>query len=281
MKKFISGLYINNPNYQISLKMKLTSLLLIVTLFQLHANESFSQNEKISLDMEQVTIKSVLNEIELNTDFKFLYEKSVFQIDRIVSLSVKKKKISEVLNSLFKNSNVSIVFIEEQIHIKPNDESIPSKKEEAINIDKVQQIEISGTVTDENGQPLPGASIIIKGTTTGTETDFDGKFSLEIPEGSNYIVVSFIGFKTVEIAIGEQTSFNIQLEEDAAQLDNVVVVGSRGKPRTVFDSPVPIDNIKLSELTNTGKGVLDQQLMLKVPSYNSTQQPISDAAAQF
>ena len=130
--------------------------------------------------------------------------------------------------------------------------------------------------------PLSGANVLLKGTTIGTQADFDGKFTLAFPDdNSNILVISYIGYKTVEIDITGKTSIEIILPEDASQLDSVVLVGSRGKPRTSFDSPVPVDNIKVTELTQTGKGVLDQQLMFKVPSYNSTEQPISDAAAHF
>ena len=130
--------------------------------------------------------------------------------------------------------------------------------------------------------PLSGANVLLKGTTIGTQADFDGKFTLAFPDdNSNILVISYLGYKTVEIDITGKTSIEIILPEDASQLDSVVLVGSRGKPRTSFDSPVPVDNIKVTELTQTGKGVLDQQLMFKVPSYNSTEQPISDAAAHF
>lgn len=145
----------------------------------------------------------------------------------------------------------------------------------------LQEREVSGTVRDNTGTPLPGATILVKGTNTGVQTDFDGKFILTIPEGKNILEISFISYKTKEVDVSNKKNIDVQLEEAAARLDDVVIVGSRGKPRTSFDSPVPVDNISTSELKQTGKGVLDQQLMYKVPSYNSTEQPVSDAAAHF
>lgn len=145
----------------------------------------------------------------------------------------------------------------------------------------MQEQEVTGIVRDNTGAPLPGATILVKGTNTGVQTDFDGKFSLMLPEGKNIIVISFISFKNKEVDVSKTKNIDVQLEEAAARLDDVVIIGSRGKPRTSFDSPVPVDNIQTSELKQTGKGVLDQQLMAKVPSYNSTEQPVSDAAAHF
>lgn len=149
------------------------------------------------------------------------------------------------------------------------------------NYNPYQEREVSGIVRDNTGTPLPGATILVKGTNVGVQTDFDGKFSLMLPEGKNIIAISFISFKTKEVDVSKDKTVDVQLEEAAARLDDVIVVGSRGKPRTSFDSPVPVDNISTSELKQTGKGVLDQQLMAKVPSYNSTEQPVSDAAAHF
>ncbi|APG61390.1 ferric enterobactin receptor [Christiangramia salexigens] len=145
----------------------------------------------------------------------------------------------------------------------------------------VQEREVTGVVKDNTGMPLPGANVLVKGTTVGTQTDFDGKFSLMVPAGSNIIEISFISFETKQIDVTGKDNIEVQLAPSAARLDDVVIVGSRGKPRTSFDSPVPVDNLQTGELEQTGKGVLDQQLMHKVPSYTSTQQPISDAAAHF
>lgn len=145
----------------------------------------------------------------------------------------------------------------------------------------IQEREVTGTVRDNTGTPLPGANVLVKGTNVGTQTDFDGKFTLTLPVGKNIIEISFISFKAKEIDVTNKKDIDVQLEEAAARLDDVVIVGSRGKPRTSFDSPVPVDNLQTAELKQTGKGVLDQQLMAKVPSYNSTEQPVSDAGAHF
>ena len=140
---------------------------------------------------------------------------------------------------------------------------------------------INGKVTDKSGISLPYMNVIEKGTKNGATTNDSGEFSITVKKIPTILVVSSLGFISQEINISSESYVTIVVQEDNVSLDEIVVVGSRGKPRTAFDSPVPIDNIKISELAQTGKGVLDQQLMFKVPSYNSTQQPVSDAAAHF
>ena len=140
---------------------------------------------------------------------------------------------------------------------------------------------INGKVTDASATTLPYMNVVEKGTKNGATTNVSGEFSITVKKIPTILVVSSLGFISQEVKITSKSYVTIVVKEDNVSLDEIVVVGSRGKPRTAFDSPVPIDNIKISELAQTGKGVLDQQLMLKVPSYNSTQQPVSDAGAHF
>ncbi len=137
---------------------------------------------------------------------------------------------------------------------------------------------VTGTVTDDSSQPLPGVSIIIKGTSTGTTSDFDGKYSISASNG-DVLVFSYVGFDTQEVTVSGNT-VNVIMQAGVA-LDEIILVGNRAKPRTILDSPVPIDNISVSELRNTGQPTVDKMLAYKVPSFNSTNQTISDATAHF
>ncbi|MGK0391361.1 MAG: iron complex outermembrane receptor protein [Maribacter sp.] len=138
---------------------------------------------------------------------------------------------------------------------------------------------VTGVLMDTDDEPLIGASATVKGTETGTITDIDGKFSLSANQG-DVLVFSYTGFTTQEVTVTDSNPLTVILSEGVG-LDAVTVLGSRGKPRTAYDAPVPVDNISASTLEASGKGVLDQQLMFKVPSYSATEQPISDAAAHF
>jgi len=139
--------------------------------------------------------------------------------------------------------------------------------------------EVSGVVKDVSGETLIGATVSLLNSNVGTVTDFDGNFSI-IADNGAILRVSYTGYNSKDVIVNGSAPLEIILEE-GVNLDEITVVGSRGKPRTSYDAPVPVDNIDARTLEQSGKGVLDQQLMFKVPSYNSTEQPISDAAAHF
>jgi len=141
------------------------------------------------------------------------------------------------------------------------------------------QNSISGTVTDSDNQPLPGASVIEKGTTNGTTTDFSGNYTLSVGDDAT-LIISFVGYKTKEVAVNGQSVVNVQLASDQ-ELDEVVITGNRAKPRTILDSPVPIDNIDVKELENSGNPTIERMLTFKVPSFNAQNQAISDATAHY
>jgi iron complex outermembrane receptor protein len=140
---------------------------------------------------------------------------------------------------------------------------------------------ISGTVTEaSNNTALSGANVLVKGTMTGTITDFDGKFTLTVDALPVTLVVSSLGSKTTEFEVSSTQSVTIALAAGVS-LDEVVVVGNRSKPRTVLTSLVPIDNISVGELKSSGQPTVDKMLTYRVPSFNSTNQTISDATAHF
>lgn len=127
---------------------------------------------------------------------------------------------------------------------------------------------------------MAGANVLIAGTTTGTATNLNGRFSLSVASFPVTVTVSFIGFDAKDVTITSATEVSIMLSAGIS-MDDVVVVGSRANPRTVIDSPVPIDNIKAAELLSTGQLSFDKMLAYSVPSFNSSQQAVSDATAHF
>ncbi|MFS4454940.1 TonB-dependent receptor [Maribacter sp. 2304DJ31-5] len=206
------------------LKMKLTLFVAVVSLFQLKANNSHSRSTKLSVEMDKVTVNDAIREIESLSEFKFLHNRKDVNLDRIVSVKAKKKRISSILSEVFSNTNVGFEVLNKQIILRKKDVisamKIPNPPKETLD-----QLTISGTVSDTNGQPLPGASIVVKGAVNGTQTDFDGNFSIEVTDENAVLVVSYIGFASQEIEIGQQRVIAIVLTENAAGLDEVVVVG--------------------------------------------------------
>lgn len=140
---------------------------------------------------------------------------------------------------------------------------------------------IKGKVTDKSGGALPFMNVLVKGTTNGVTTNDSGEFSLNVKNLPVTIVVSSIGFKTKQVNVTSNSYLTIVIEEGNEGLDEVVVTGNRTKPRTILDSPVPIDNINVAELKNSGQPTLDLMLTFKVPSFNSQNQAISDATAHY
>jgi iron complex outermembrane recepter protein len=138
---------------------------------------------------------------------------------------------------------------------------------------------ITGVVTDsETNDPIPGAAVIIRGTTRGTSTDGGGRFSLQAKPG-DVLTISFLGYSSVTLNVTAETEYAVTLTASMEQLSEVVVVGSRNQNRTVVDSPVPIDVINASQLANTlGKVEINQILQYAAPSFNATKQSGSDGA---
>ena len=144
------------------------------------------------------------------------------------------------------------------------------------------QSSVSGKIVDSDGLGLVAASIIETGTTNGTYSDGDGNFTLNLKSVPTNITITFLGFNTETRDITKTTSdLVITLNEEGTYLDELIVIGTRGKPRTALDSPVPIDNIKVGELRASGKPIIERMLTFKVPSFNSQNQAISDATAHY
>ena len=140
---------------------------------------------------------------------------------------------------------------------------------------------ITGTITEaSSSNPLPGANVIIKGTSNGTTSDFDGNFTINVDEFPATLVITSVGYTSQEVSVDSAQSLSISMQ-DGVSLDEIILVGNRAKPRTILNSPVPIDNFGVEELRSTGQPTVDKMLTYKVPSFNSSTQTISDATAHF
>jgi len=149
----------------------------------------------------------------------------------------------------------------------------------AANAVYLQARQISGRITDVmTSEPVVGATIIIKGTTRGTSSDAEGKFTLEASTG-DVLEITFLGYQFTSLTVTAENNYNITMEEDLKQLSEVVVVGSRNQNRTILESPVPIDVINVSSLASTlGKVEINQILQYAAPSFNATKQSGADGA---
>jgi len=251
------------------LKAKLSILLTFMLFFQLSASSILTQN-KVVLDYEKAPLKNVLQDIKSQTGYRFFYNVNEINDTKKVSIKAQQEPLLTVLNRLSEAGNFAYAIHDKQIVLTKNTLAKPSSN-------VPEQTEIQGTVKDENGESLAGANILVKGTTIGTQADFDGNFSLEVPNDSDTLVVSFLGYSTIEIAIAGRSFIDIVLKENAAQLDDVVIVGSRNPNRTATETTVPVDVIDISTIANQGPQVSVNQILNYVaPSFTSQSQTVSD-----
>ncbi|EIJ38534.1 TonB-linked outer membrane protein, SusC/RagA family [Galbibacter orientalis DSM 19592] len=231
------------------LKMKLSLLFLVTTIFTIQANNSYSQKTKISLEAKNNSISEVLDEIESTTKFRFIFSTNDIDLDRKISAVFKKAPITDVLTILFKNENVTYEILDRKILLKKEKKNVEDYIKAPRNAIKKYQFEVSGSVFDGLGTPLPGANVLEKGTSNGTQTDFDGNFSLSLSSENAVLVISYIGFTTKEVPVNGQTNLKITIEESAAALDEVVVIGyGTLKKRDVTGS---IGSLKMNETLNS------------------------------
>lgn len=202
---------------QILKKMKLTVLLLTLAILSSYATDSYSQAARLTLNMENSTIGNVLKAIEDQSEFRFFYSGAV-NTDTKASVSVSDKNVMETLDELFRGSGIRYEIYGRQIALLAGKEtSLPSGVQ--------QSGAITGKVTDRTGTPLPGVTVVIKGTTTGTITDNNGNFAIGNIKPNTVLVFSFVGMRTQEIPTEGRTTLTLILDEETIGVDEVVVVG--------------------------------------------------------
>ncbi len=214
--------YCKGINKILLLSMRILTLLLCIGLTSMYANPTIAQT-KIDVTLENASFKDLFNEIEAKSEFLIFYKDDVLEASKKVNINLKKTTIPEILDRAFQNTDLIYSVLDRQIIVKRKI-LIPVK----IGTDNSviqQQFQVSGKITDADGTPLPGTNIVEKGTTNGVTADFDGNFSIAIEDENGTLVISYIGFASKEVAVNGQTALNISLEESAAGLDEVVVVG--------------------------------------------------------
>lgn len=249
-----SGRYcFKNPRFkQIFRIMRISTFLLMVCVFCSYAGNAHSQNAKVSIHMNNVKLDKILNEIENQTDYLFIYNNQV-DINKITSVKVKNEAVAQVLDRILSGTGINYEL--EGTHIILTTEAIKDLHAQQ------QAKTVTGTVTDVSGEPIIGANIRIKGTTTGTITDIDGNFSIEA-EPQSVIEVSYIGYLTQETVINNQKSIRFLLKEDTKTLDEVVVIGYGVQKKA--DLTGSVANINTEKLNTQSNANIGQALQGKI-----------------
>ncbi len=210
---------------KIFLKMKLLTILLLSVVAVSAANNTYSQQTKFNLKLAEVSVQTVFDEIEKNSEFILLYDENDVDVNRKVNVTVENETVESILNQVFNGTKNVYKIYDRQIVILEDENVKLSIKKDSTPESEQQKKTITGKVSDKNGEPLPGVTVIVKGTTIGITTDFDGNYTLEVPADAQVLSFSFVGMTTQEIEIGGQTQISIVLEEENVGLDEVVVVG--------------------------------------------------------
>jgi len=252
----------NSPGVRkMLLCMKLTLVISLVAVFQTWAAVSYSQTTTLSLNLKNATVQTVLQQVEDQSEFYFLYSRSLIDVDRTIDVQLKDAKITEVLNNLFSGTDVAYKVDGRQI--------VLSRKSESSTSDMQQQKSVSGKVTDSSGEPLPGVSVVVKGTTTGIITDMDGKYTIQkIPENAT-LQFSFVGMKSQELAVGNQTTINVVLADETIGLEEVVAVGYGTVKKS--DLTGSVTSIKRDDLNQGAISSVDQAMQGRIAGVQISQ----------
>ena len=211
--------------YQFFRKMKLTILIVTVSILSCLSAETYSQTTKLTITENNSTLLNVLRAIESQSEFKFFYNEKV-DVNKQVSVEVNQKSITEILDKVLSSTSIKYKVLGRQIALYDKNEMEPFISEQ-------QGRKVTGKVTDSSGASLPGVSVVVKGTSTGVITDNSGNFTLtNIPENGKTITFSFIGMKPVTTDINGRDQINVVLETEIMGVDEVVVTALGIKKET-------------------------------------------------
>jgi TonB-linked SusC/RagA family outer membrane protein len=248
--------FFSNPSiYKLILMSKITFILFFVGLLQVSA-ASYAQMTKLNLKLTNVSIEEVFERIEAQSEFRFFYDNSQVDLKQKVSVDITNQKVEEVLNDVFKNTNFTYEVMDRHILVTTKG-TVPA----TVNQDVTK---VTGTVTNASDkEPIPGVTVVVKGTTTGTITDINGKYSLNIPAGGKIISFSFIGMTTEEVQIGSQSVINVTLKEMIVGVDEVVVIGYGTVKKSDLTGSVAVVSTK--DLTMNPSSSAAQSLQGRAP----------------
>lgn len=216
MKKKLMRVWRVNPLAQkILLTMRLTLFLMVLSVFSAFSG-TYAQKTKLNLKVQNGQVKEVLNEIENQSEFFFMYDNKQVDVERKVNMEVSAMSIDQVLQRLFEGTGTNYKVINRQILLFTENQNSTFTQQTA---------KVSGKVTDLSGAPVPGVSVVVKGSTNGTLTDVDGSYVLSGVPVNASLQFSFIGMKLQEIPVAGKTVINVKLEEETIGIEEVIAIG--------------------------------------------------------
>ena len=222
--------------------MRIAQIFILIGFLQTIAFNAYSQGITLTLNFSDTELFHIFEQIENETGFYFLYDENLVDDKQKTSINIKNQELNEVLSELFTSTDIRFTIIDKKILLSPIDNTDGQPYPESGKT-------ITGTITDENGQKLPGASVSIKGTAIGTISDINGNFSITNSPENAVLVFTFLGKETQEIAFSNQSSLTISLPESTFGLEEVVTVGyGTQSKKTVSGSIQTVSSSDLSEI---------------------------------
>ncbi|GAA4234321.1 SusC/RagA family TonB-linked outer membrane protein [Postechiella marina] len=227
---------------------------------------SYSQNQKLRIELKEATLIDMIKSIENQSEFVFIYTDKVLPELKHVfgDIAIKDKTIYKVLDQVINKEKLEYSVKERQV--------ILSKKE-AVSLTSAYQQTVSGTVTSSvDGLPLPGVTVLIKGTSKGAQTDFDGKYSINASP-DQVLVFSYLGFKKTEKTVGSLATINVALEEDVSSLEEVVITGYQKIDRKLFTgsaATLKIEDVKLDGIADVSRSLQGQVAGVEIQNVSGT-----------
>ncbi len=240
---------------QILRKMKLTILLVTFTVVCSLAMESYSQTARLTLNMDKKAIKEVIRAIENQSEFRFFYSGEV-DVDNEVSVNLNNKNIIETLDQIFQNTGIRYEIFGRQI-------ALLAEKETSLPAGIQQPAALTGKVSDKSGAPLPGVTIVVKGTMSGTISDGNGNYVISNVPANASLIFSFVGMRTQEVAVGNQTTINVTMVEETFGIEEIVTVGYGVQRKETLSGSVA--SISADEILSTKSENLISNIQGKVP----------------
>jgi TonB-linked SusC/RagA family outer membrane protein len=236
--------------------LKITMVFLLLGIIQVSA-ESYAENHRISVAVENGTFYDVISQIEKQSEFMFFYKSEEIDNNQRYTLNMKDKTASEVLNAITRDNHLSYKIVGKHIIIT----KVLSTMQDNNKV-------LSGIVQDAQGVPVAGANVTVKGTTVGTITDANGNFELKVPANAATLSISYIGYLTKDLSIGKQSKFKVVLTEDLQALEEVVVVGYGTQKKVNLTGAV--DQVTDKVFNNRSVSNVTQALQGTIPNLNIT-----------
>ena len=230
-------------------------LFVLLGLTTLKASDSYSQTT-ITINVEKVSLEELLNEIQVKSEYIFFYKDAILPKDKSITVKKENATLKNILGPIFQRHLLGYSVDDRQVTIfkLKTTSALPSTV-----LDKVQDFTVTGKVVDGSGVPLSGANIVEKGTTNGTQADFDGNYSITVSDGEAILVFSYIGFATKEVPVSGQSTVNVTLQESTAALDEIVVVGYGTQKKS--DLTGSVTSLSQEDLNPGANVSVDQQLL--------------------